>query len=67
MENPAILLRRLNSRGRCNVGSLLNQQLLANMAVKQKPRSQTLGWNEEEGMLMVSDTIENAPQEMSDE
>lgn len=51
----------LPDTGARNVDSLLNQQilpvlsqqLLTHMAAKQKPHALTLGWNEEEGIVMV--------------
>lgn len=53
----------LPDTGARNVDSLLNQQilpvlsqqLLAHMAAKQKPHSLTLGWNEEEGIVLAFD------------
>ena len=54
----------LPDTGARNVDSLLNQQilpvlsqqLLTHMAAKQKPVSLTLGWNEEEGVVMEFDS-----------
>lgn len=51
----------LPDTGARNVDSLLNQQilpvlsqqLLSHMAAKQKPQSLTLGWSEEEGIVLV--------------
>ncbi len=51
----------LPDTGARNVDSLLNQQilpvlsqqLLTHMAAKQKPQSLTLGWSEEEGIVLV--------------
>jgi type VI secretion system protein VasG len=51
----------LPDTGARNVDSLLNQQilpvlsqqLLTHMAAKQKPRSLTLGWNDEEGIVLA--------------
>jgi len=31
---------------------VLSQQLLTHMAAKQKPQSLTLGWNDEEGIVL---------------
>ncbi|WP_208950359.1 type VI secretion system ATPase TssH [Rahnella sp. ChDrAdgB13] len=53
----------LPDTGARNVDSLLNQQilpvlsqqLLAHMAAKQKPASLTLGWSEEEGIVLAFD------------
>lgn len=53
----------LPDTGARNVDSLLNQQilpvlsqqLLSHMAVKQKPHSLTLGWDEEEGIVLEFD------------
>ncbi|GAA3580648.1 type VI secretion system ATPase TssH [Gibbsiella greigii] len=53
----------LPDTGARNVDSLLNQQilpvlsqqLLSHMAAKQKPQSLTLGWSEEEGIVMAFD------------
>lgn len=53
----------LPDTGARNVDSLLNQQilpvlsqqLLSHMAAKQKPTSLTLGWNEEEGIVLAFD------------
>lgn len=97
MENPAILLRRLNpycaramegaaslcqtrahaeilpehwllpDTGARNVASLLSQQilpvlsqqLLSHMAAKQKPKTLTLSWDEEEGIGLAFDNIVN--------
>ncbi|MGL4723882.1 MAG: type VI secretion system ATPase TssH [Scandinavium sp.] len=61
----------LPDTGARNVDSLLNQQilpvlsqqLLTHMAAKQKPRSLTLGWNDEEGIGLefdATDTREEA-------
>ena len=55
----------LPDTGARNVDSLLNQQilpvlsqqLLTHMAAKQKPASLTLGWNEEEGIVMAFDAV----------
>ena len=70
MENPAILLRRLNpycaramegAASLCQTRAhaeilpehwLLNQQLLSHMAAGQKPHTLTLGWDEEEGVMI---------------
>ncbi|QLO96162.1 hypothetical protein [Enterobacter hormaechei] len=78
MENPAILLRRLNpycARAMEGAASLcqtrahaeilpehwllnqqvlpvLSQQLLSHMAAGQKPHALTLGWDEEEGVMI---------------
>lgn len=97
MENPAVLLRRLNpycaramegaaslcqtrahaeilpehwllpDTGARNVASLLSQQilpvlsqqLLSHMAAKQKPKTLTLSWDEEEGIGLAFDNIVN--------
>ena len=53
----------LPDTGARNVDSLLNQQilpvlsqqLLSHMAVKQKPSSLQLTWNEEEGIVLAFD------------
>lgn len=59
----------LPDTGARNVDSLLNQQilpvlsqqLLSHMAAKQKPTSLTLGWNEEEGIVLAFDEPATEP------
>lgn len=61
----------LPDTGARNVDSLLNQQilpvlsqqLLTHMAAKQKPHSLTLGWDEEEGIVLEFDTTATEPGE----
>ena len=36
-------------------GPVLSQQLLTHMAAKQKPHSLTLGWDDEEGIVLAFD------------
>jgi len=56
----------LPDTGARNVDSLLNQQilpvlsqqLLIHMAAKQKPRALTLGWNDEEGIVLEFDATD---------
>lgn len=36
----------------------LSQQLLSHMAAKQKPHTLTLGWDEEEGIVLEFDRTE---------
>ncbi|SCM51687.1 AAA family ATPase, partial [Hafnia alvei] len=65
----------LPDTGARNVDSLLNQQilpvlsqqLLTHMAAKQKPRSLTLAWDEEEGIVLQFDVVRKTKQEMSNE
>ncbi|UCQ27475.1 type VI secretion system ATPase TssH [Edwardsiella tarda] len=65
----------LPDTGARNVDSLLNQQilpvlsqqLLTHMAAKQKPHSLTLGWDEEEGIVLEFDAEQNTQQEMTDD
>lgn len=59
----------LPDTGARNVDSMLNQQilpvlsqqLLSHMAAKQKPTSLTLGWNEEEGIVLAFDEPATEP------
>jgi len=59
----------LPDTGARNVDSLLNQQilpvlsqqLLTHMAAKQKPKSLTLGWNDDEGIVLAFDEPATAP------
>ena len=65
----------LPDTGARNVDSLLNQQilpvlsqqLLTHMAAKQKPHSLTLGWDEEEGIVLEFDVAQNTQQEVNDD
>ncbi|MGI6899946.1 type VI secretion system ATPase TssH [Enterobacter chengduensis] len=65
----------LPDTGARNVDSLLNQQilpvlsqqLLTHMAAKQKPHSLTLGWDEEEGIVLEFDAAQNKQQEITDD
>jgi type VI secretion system protein VasG len=58
----------LPDTGARNIDSLLNQQilpvlsqqLLAHMAAGQKPQHLTLGWDEDEGIVLAFDEGENA-------
>ncbi|WP_312951180.1 hypothetical protein [Superficieibacter sp.] len=73
MENTAILLRRLNpycaralegaaslcqTRAHAEILPVLSQQLLTHMAAKQKSHSLTLGWSEEEGVMLEFERIQ---------
>ena len=65
----------LPDTGARNVDSLLNQQilpvlsqqLLTHMAAKQKPHSLTLGWDEEEGIVLEFDAVQNTQLEVNDD
>ncbi|WP_312629020.1 type VI secretion system ATPase TssH [Scandinavium sp.] len=65
----------LPDTGARNVDSLLNQQilpvlsqqLLTHMAARQKPHSLTLGWDEEEGIVLAFDAAQNTQQEVNDD
>lgn len=65
----------LPDTGARNVDSLLNQQilpvlsqqLLTHMAAKQKPHSLTLGWDEEEGIVLEFDVVQNTQLEVNDD